>query len=108
MWTWKGSYISILISNTSKNKKLAQTKVDSTLSKSVLRYQQKICLDEKEKIPKSMAIRTKLLIEPSEFGVSIGYMCDAFYQSTLLWHAFKFLTHLNIKTTSQKGGFKGF
>jgi hypothetical protein len=49
-----------------------------------------------------------LLIEPSEFGVSIGYMCDAFYQSTLLWHAFKFLTHLNIKTTSQKGGFKGF
>jgi hypothetical protein len=39
----------------SKNKKLAQQKVDSTLSKNVLKYQQKLCLYEKEKIPKSMA-----------------------------------------------------
>jgi hypothetical protein len=57
---------------------MAQTKVDSTLSKSVFRYQQKLCLDENEKIPKSMATQTKLLIELSEFGVSIRYMCDAF------------------------------
>jgi hypothetical protein len=103
MQTWKGPYISVLISKTSKNKKLAQTKVDSTLSKIVLRYQQKLCLNEKEKIPKSMATWTKLLIELNEFGISIGYMCDAcvsinFAMTCIqVFIPFKYKTHITKK-----------